>query len=250
MHAPLQAMSCLGGSARVRWSEGLSGPTGGLAWHTRALRSLDRWEHFRQGVRGWLSTWNPHSEALILVGPSAGWTLPGDFLARFRHLYCIDIDPLARPLFHWVHGARLRMAGVDVRWVRADFMQSADALLRARPNAAVLLANMLGQHGFRSASASAAQDDIRRLQERLAPRSWASFHDRLSGAMSATTPLPNGFDHQGPISTEALARRVGRTGLWHDHLTADALPSQAARRLMPWRIHPTRVHWVEAGHGN
>ncbi len=238
------------GSTVADWSEGLGGPTGGILWHARALRSRGRWEHFNTALRAWLNSWNVASDSLILVGPSAGWTLPGDFLARFGRIHCIDIDPLARPLFQLRHGAVLREARVCVTWGRSDFMREAGVVLKSRPGAAILLANMLGQHGFRSPSSAIAEKDIERLREHLQLRSWASFHDRLSGAITQSAPLPSSFDHQGPISTEALASRVGRTGLWHDHLTAHALPPLTTRRLMPWRIDPRRVHWVEAGHVN
>src|SRR5262245_55213637 len=75
-------------------------PTGGLIYHARALRfSAKRWAPFRREVATWLEGWQPRERALLLVGPSGGYSLSEEFLRRFETVSAIDPDPLSRYIF-------------------------------------------------------------------------------------------------------------------------------------------------------
>lgn len=59
-------------------------PSGGLTYHLRALRWRRRlWAPFRAQVAAWLAAWQPPCSELLLLGPSAGYTLDPAFLSRF-----------------------------------------------------------------------------------------------------------------------------------------------------------------------
>ena len=66
----------------------LFNPTGGLVYHWRALRYRNSlWAPFRQAISRHLDAWDPPEKELVVLGPSAGYTLPPDFLERFDRLW-------------------------------------------------------------------------------------------------------------------------------------------------------------------
>jgi hypothetical protein len=120
-------------------------------------------------------------------------------------------------------------------------------LLARHPRHAVLFANLLGQRRFHRIDVAATEAELAAIAPRLAGRAWASFHERLSGRARDLGDTPRAFACAAALTPEKLARRVGASGEWLDHLTTDALPATVARRIMPWRLRRGRVHWVEAG---
>jgi hypothetical protein len=223
-------------------------PSGGLEWHLRAaFRRRRAWAGFRSELAAWLDGWRPAATELLLLGPSAGWCLPDDFLARFRRIDAIDLDPLAPLLFRTLHGRALAAAGATVRFARTDALDGLDGLLARHPDHAVLFANFLGQRRLHRPDLARTEAELAALGARLAGRAWASFHDRLSGRAVDLAQPPRAVSWVGVLEPAALAARVGATGEWLDHLTTRVLPDAAARRVMPWPIRPGRIHWVEAG---
>ena len=222
--------------------------SGGLEWHGRALRHRNRlWAGFRDDLREWLGGWQPARDDLLLIGASAGWCLPDDFLTRFRRIDALDLDPLASVLFRANHGRALAAAGRTLRFSRTDALADLSRLLAEHPRHAVLFANILGQRRFDRADGTATEAELAALASRLAGRPWASFHDRLSGRARDVAAAPQTFSCATRLAPEELARRVGASGEWLDHLTTDVLPATTERRVMPWRFRPGRLHWVEAG---
>ncbi len=177
-------------------------PSGGLVYHARALRlGKTCWEPFRQAVREWLDRWRPPCEGLLLIGPSGGYSLPTEWLARFSEVVAIDFDPLAQSVF-----GRQHRACRTTRWIREDVLpvgsQGLDLTpLRRRlaeyPDHAVLFSNVLGQVALSSACEDAVERDLAVLRRALDGRHWASYHDRLSA----------------PWRPEALADRRHRSDL-------------------------------------
>jgi hypothetical protein len=153
--------------------------SGGLVYHLRQLRFGRRWVPFREVVHGWLERWNPSAEQLVVVGPSAGWTLPLPWLRRFRRLVALEPDPLARQLLAWRLRSRCEFVALDV------LGDGGPAALRdAFPRAAVLFANVLGQ--VLPDDDDAATRRLDDLQRALCDREWASFHDLASTATAPT----------------------------------------------------------------
>jgi len=222
----------------------LKGPrrSGGFFWHTRAFYRRNRlWQPFRQAVAQFLDAWQPKTRTLILVGPSAGWCLPSDFLARFDRIIAVDPDLWARPLF-----ARLHPKARIANWVRDDFFQAARSLLAAEPDAAVLFCNLLGQLRFSGLTEAEAEQQIRSLAPLLGGHPWASFHELLSGETGLN---PRSLPLAGLPHGEALLRQLGLAGEWLDHGAANVLPKNAPRDIVPWRFAPGRLHLVEMGIG-
>ena len=216
--------------------------SGGLNWHLRAFwRRRVLWQPFQKALAGFLDQWNPTAEALILVGPSAGWCLPDPFLSRFTSITAIDPDPWAGPLFRLIHP---RAALKD--WIRGDFFAEADRLLTAQPKAAVLFCNVLGQLRFSGLKGPDVQARIAQIAPMLAGHPWASFHEIMSGVSMANPPplaLPGARDHR------ALLQELGLSGEWLDHEASTTLPAEQPRIIVPWRFAPDRLHLVEMGIG-
>jgi len=87
--------------------------TGGLFWHWQAWRSQADWKPTVEALEVWLKqqTKETRSDALVIIGASAGWMMPIGWLCQFKEVHTFDIDPLAAPLFKWRHGKKLRSVG-------------------------------------------------------------------------------------------------------------------------------------------
>jgi len=147
--------------------------SGGLRYHLRAAayRHL-RWRPFRRTVAGWLNAWQPPCPRLVLVGPSAGHTLPLQLFARFELVVALEPDPLARRWLAW------RARRLPLRFEALDVLGGTRPLqpLRERfPDAAILFCNLLGQI---PAPNGARWQPL--LAEALPDRHWASYHDVAS----------------------------------------------------------------------
>lgn len=218
--------------------------SGGLMWHVRALRHRRLHDPFRHAIAAFLQGWTPDPSHLIVVGPSAGWFLPGPFLRLFSRLTLIDLDTSAPFFFQWRHGRHLKAGGVGHQWIHADFVACLPQLLSKHPEAAVLFCNVLGQLGLERED---YEGRLAQVPKWLAGRAWASFHDRYS------SPIPAGeWAEASPFaSTEAMdegmLQRLGCRGEWTDHGTGGVLPAGILRHYFPWQITPHRFHWIEAG---
>lgn len=218
--------------------QGLIHTSGGGWWHVRALRYRNvLWAPFRSALREWLDEWRPVESKLLLVGPSAGHTLPVDLLqARFHDITACEPDPLAR---HWL---RRRLPGVRFTTPTPLNESGITRLALDHPDTAILFCNVLGQLSAPPAGWVAA----------LAPlelRNWASFHDLLS----TTRPA----DCNGPPSRLGAWQETGldqiATHYWQggvleltDHQTF-GLGDPTSRRHTLWRLTPR--HWHVIGWG-
>jgi hypothetical protein len=235
---------------------GRVGATGGLVWHLRARRHRrGLWADYLEYTHQFLADWFHQSLApaearrLIIVGASAGWSLPSAWLQRFETLVLIDPDPLAPWLFGRNHP---KPAGQDRIWYRGEFQVVLPGLLASGSTpkcrrSAVLFNNLLGQLRLTSQDLDKTESQLGDLKSELGGQHWASFHDRLSGDWGMAQQSAGGRRLQAPIENAALSKTYGLGGEWLDHLTAGVLPTSVPRWIYPWRITPNRLHVVEAG---
>ncbi len=160
-------------------------PSGGLRWHWRAWRSRTLWAPTCKDIATWLAQVQPRSKELILLGPSAGWMLPTDWLLRFERIHAVDIDPWGARFFAYRHGAALQAGGTRWQYQTGDALADLPRLLTVHPQACVMFDNLLGQLRFH---APRWQDPLTFTAQQLADihrllrgREWGSVHDLLSG---------------------------------------------------------------------
>jgi hypothetical protein len=240
-------------------------PAGGLRYHLRGFRYARRlWSPFRFALAEWLYGWQPPEKRLVLVGPSAGYCLEPFTLERFDEIICLEPDPIARFLFE----RRLRRAPLEhrprLRFETRDLILGDAArfgeFLAAQGSSAVLFSNFLGQ--LRVLLGLAGPDP--RLETvkgaivtALDGHSWASFHDRLSGALIPALEEP--FDAPRRLRNEELADTfyggheagsglIGATGEQPllDHLTEGLFPPERPHRYFTWELEPGHFHLIEA----
>jgi hypothetical protein len=238
-------------------------PSGGLLWHWRGWRNQTRWEPTREQIANWLSTIEPETERLLLIGASAGWMLPMAWLLRFKHLEIWDLDPWAPWFFRRRHGGALKQAGVTWRYHTGDALARLPELLVQDPQAFVFFDNVLGQLRFMQ-KAKPASEQVRQTEQalqqavaQLQGRHWASIHDRLSGPvddisaqrgmLSARTGLVMPDERQQLRSDRAWLNILGAQGEWLDHLTATVFPPGQTVKDMAWPFRPRYWHWLQAG---
>lgn len=234
--------------------------SGGVYYHLKALRyRRTLWAPFRRHVADWLARALPPGDELVLVGPSAGHCLPLAELARFRQLFVLEPDPLARRLL-CARLAHPRIA-IEHRDLLVEPLLSGQGglprLLEQRPRASVLFCDLLGQVQL-ELSDEQQQGFQRAFRERVVPllagRRWASFHDRWSLDRSVDEPaLPTSveLDH-APTDDELGVAWFGPAGppvTVLDHGTSELFPTPGPRRYFAWQLTPEALHLVEALNG-
>ncbi len=217
--------------------------TGGPVWHLRALSRRRRlWKPFRDEIESWLSDWSIRSRELLLVGPSAGWCLPEQYLRNFSVIHAIDPDPLAALLFRFVH-PRAHLG----EWIRGDFFVEGDNFLHRHASSAVLFCNMLGQRRYVNRDVALVEEEMRMVKMQLRGRNWASFHDLVSGDGIAEQPVK---ELKTTLDQASILSSLDLSGEWLDHLTSDVFPRTVSRKIIPWQFARGRLHLVEAGFVN
>jgi hypothetical protein len=238
-------------------------PAGGLRYHLRAFRHAKTlWQPFRWSLGEWLLRWEPPETTLVLVGPSGGYNLQPFLLERFRRVICLEPDPIARVVL----SQRLRRAPLDPRptfeFVSEDKLVHAPQRLRPFLDeigeAAVLFSNVIGQLRVLLDAPDRDAPALMRVREAvlagIAGRSFASFHDRVSGAVRPT--------HEDPVIAErrlsdaellsefyeieaSQSSSIEARGLL-DHLSGGFFPERREHSYFPWQLEPGVFHLIEA----
>jgi len=196
----------------------------------------------------------------VLVGPSAGYTLPDQFLSGFSTIRVLEPDPIAGFLL----GRRLRRLGVPFEIDSSDRLISPllhggnglAEMLRADPAARLIFGNVLGQTRFLMPEADFAPFK-RAFRERIVPllaeRAWLSFHDRLSGSLAPK--LDDRYTAPARLDDQAILRELyptmdasahaNATVELFDHQSDGFFPSQLPHTYFHWQIERTRHHLIE-----
>jgi hypothetical protein len=236
-------------------------PAGGLRYHLRALRhSRSLWQPFRWALGEWLLDWRPPETTLLLVGPSGGYNLQPFLFERFQRVVCLEPDPVARAVF----ARRLAKAPLDARpkleFVSDDYLlqhpERLLELLEGLGSACVLFSNVLGQLRALLQVASSDAPELVRVREgvheALVGRSWASFHDRVSGfarptfdgVVIADARLTDDEVIAAAYEDSVTATQLANTELL-DHLTEGFFPANLPHAYFVWELGPGLFHLIE-----
>lgn len=230
--------------------------SGGLGWHWQAWRSQNRWLHSVKLLANWLEIQSiPKThEKLLIIGASAGWMMPNQWLCQFKEVETFDIDPLAPILFRLNHGRALKKRGVKLSCQIQDGIQFLPQLLKHNPNAAIFFDNVLGQLRFISPTLSKAEQQLGEIKLLLAGRSWGSIHDRMSGEIyqSNRTGQDTSSTHtrgllENELEIQAWLTKINAQSPWLDHLTENVFPTGTAIENFTWAFKRNYVHWLQAG---
>lgn len=247
---------------------GFLNPAGGLRYHLRAMRhSRTLWQPFRWALGEWLLDWQPPEKTLVLVGPSGGYNLQPFLLERFERVVCLEPDPVARAVF----AARVRRAPLDSRpaleFVSEDHLlhhpDRLFALLARLGPSCLLFSNVIGQLRALLEVTSEQAPELIRVRETvraaLVGRSWASFHDRVSGFVPPTfegVVIADSRLSDDEVVAAAYAGSIDATQLSStellDHLTDGFFPAQLPHAYFAWQLGPGLFHLIEgvrATHG-
>ena len=225
-------------------------------WHARAWMARQRWAATRDRLARWMASIDAAPDVpqeLILLGGSAGWMMSPAFLARFKSILMVDIDPWAPRLFRLRHGATLRRHAVRLDFLCGDVHELLDQALAAQPQACVLFDNFLGLDSIYTRNLEVTARRMRGIRQRMRGRLWGSVHDRLSGPGTAdwrdaacwARDWTSRSGHELP--QQAFFASVQAQGPWLDHHTEHVLPPGLNTHLIAWPIVPGRWHWLEAG---
>ena len=226
--------------------------TGGWQWHWRAWRSQKRWAPAVAQISDWLLAQAMPRRQLVLIGGSAGWMLPTEWLIQFEEVHAWDIDPLAAPLFRWRHGQALKREGTRLNLHTGDGLAQLDELTRTIPTAFFWFDNVLGQLRFTDPSPDAVEQRLNHLQRQLKTVAWGSVHDRMSGPHTPGTHFSVARHSVAGLAMETLERQswllqIGAISPWLDHLTEGVLPKGTPVQYTAWPFKPRYAHWLEMG---
>lgn len=230
-------------------------PSGGIKYHWRAWRRREQhWLPFREQLEDWLAQWQPRATTLAIVGPSGGYCLPLRALQRFQRFVIFEPDPLARAILK----RRLRAAlpGRELVWITDDVWVAPLLHGGSIPRAllggetALLFTNIIGQLAY-------MVDDLefpawrqawcQSLFPQLERMEWASFHDRVSGAVAPHAALPAHGGRLSDAEITALYRGApGETSIeLNDHHSQELLPEGHGYRYLHWPLTETMHHLIE-----
>jgi hypothetical protein len=221
---------------------GILNPAGGLSYHLKALRFSSDWTNFRSDTQRWLEGWGVPKKEIILIGPSAGYILPAQWLSSFETLSGIEPDPIARLLFR----ARFsKVQWLKHKWFKVDYssksalfpLKEFEKLCHEHPRSPILFCNILGQLPV------LYRDEIRNHPHAfeiwkkdfagiLRGRTFASFHDIFS---SDKDFVLLGSDREWAAGSNVV-----------DHQTSDLFSSFNDRCYFKWPLTNNSFHLIEA----
>jgi hypothetical protein len=230
--------------------------SGGLAWHLHAWRSKDLWSPTVQLFSDWLKVQSIHErhDSLVLIGASAGWMMPSDWLCQFKEIRTFDIDPLAATLFKFNHGKLLKEKGIHLICFTQDALVALPQIIEQNPHSFIFFDNVLGQLRFVSSSMQEAENRLCHLKKTLVDRNWGSLHDRMSGFIHQTLNserLESQLHAHGLLNSDAEIQawltNIRAQSPWLDHLTQDVFPKGASVQNIIWDFKPNYRHWLQMG---
>ena len=230
--------------------------TGGPFWHWQAWRSAALWRPTVEALEVWLKlqTKDTRSDALVIIGASAGWMMPIGWLCQFKEVHTFDIDPLSAPLFRWRHGKKLRQNGTTLTCHTQNALSDLPSLLSAHSKACIFFDNVLGQLRFTDSEVQSTEKNISQIVKCLKGREWGSVHDRMSGPVSQPDvkanwgPWPETAGHLDKSEeAQKWLSSLNAQIPWLDHLTEDVFTRDTAVHNLAWAFKPTYWHWLQAG---
>ena len=213
------------------------------------------WRRFHENLNVLLCNWRHFSKNIVLIGPSAGYSLSREFLEAFDAVQVYDPDPLAKKLF------LKRFEGLPVEWSMdspffrpgVDSVQSLWKLRNSHPDSAVLFCNVIGQWPLMEpVGDEEIQNFVDQLCQVYTQHNWASFHDLFSGPSRwkkwTHTEQRQQVNFQTLEQVEEFWQDTGG-GPLTDHLTFKKFNQVSKKQHLIWPLTPRQIHIVEWAQG-
>ena len=223
---------------------------GGLTYHLRAVRyRTSLWVPFRAEVSRWLNSWpvEPEGQELLLIGPSGGHCLDVKWLSRWKRIFIVEPDPVAKRILEF------RIKGPKLSWVPVPGFTLPEyrTLFSEIRGASVLFSNVLGQVSVLDHGDQEPSEEFLRFQQELYEscllgRKCASFHDRLSGRVNPSQM--KAIDTAARFSNEEIVHHFCDEfggGELLDHDLEAFFPMRLSASTVPWEITPDYFHFIE-----
>lgn len=218
-------------------------PSGGLIWHGRALRNRRHWQPLIVSLSHWLEDWLnqlPETpQGLVLIGPSAGWTLSAHTLQRFASITIFEPDLLARQCWK----SRIEQSRLHFDFHDIFAKEGLQYLHDVYSSHAILFCNVLGQ--LSPDDSEVARQWCQSLRLQLADRHWASYHDWVS-----TSARPVNYEKSLTFSAGSTLESA-MNSFWRDceievidHNT-EALAEGVRFSCIPWRLRKNQWHLIK-----
>ncbi len=224
----------------MNWASNFLDPTGGFLYHYLAWKYKRKlWQPFTHSIDSWLNSWEQCSVKLLLVGPSAGYSIPPEFVYRYDEVTVIDKDPTSHFLF------RRRFPQVKAQFTNANWLQRYGELLRLHKESDIVFCNILGQLpiGFPGWPTWKEQ-----FVGQLSGKNWCSYHDIYSYRAKMRPIIhEKGFSKQ--VAAEelfhAFSTKYKMRGITViDHMSSDLFPD-GPRRVVHWQRTKEDHHFIE-----
>lgn len=226
--------------------------TGGLVYHWRALKySSSLWKSYHKNIAEWLAEWPQKNERLLLVGPSAGYSLTNEFLSRYKKIVVNELDSCARYLF------KKKFYKSDIDFIKTDLLGTTRDLvpdqfityINSNLSCDILFANVLGQISILTANNPEKFISwSSKLKKGIQSKNFASYHDLFSFKGSYRWKSES-ILCDGAVEEDRLVREfIDSDSLTQielmDHWTQN-LMSLGRRRVLHWEIAPKQHHLIE-----
>ncbi len=222
--------------------------SGGLSYHLQSIKRKKQWNPFKNQINSWLMNWPVSESQLVLIAPSAGYSLSYEFLKQFSNVVIIDPDPLAIFLF------KKRFSAVSIKSSHKNYFfnpqgqwetEALKNIQKEYPNSQYLICNFLGQIPFLK---KRSQVELKQIYTQLKLQvsklfinsKWASYHDIFSSKSLKALESLQGNDSAG----HALSQKVEV----QDHYTSNIFNDQSGlnKSYFVWHIRKNYYHLIEA----
>lgn len=234
-------------------------PTGGLHYHWNAWKYKNKlWKSFQKSIENWLlQEWNPSSDELVLIGPSAGYQLPLVFLKKFKKIIFYEQDAIAAYLLKRKLKKNKILFEANEKSI-SFFVKNKLSLegmieiQKQHPDAAFLFCNVLGQLPILKNQIEEQKwiEWSHALEVLFEKNDWASFHDVFSSTHntpSVTKLKVTGLERKKLLKNEFLKKIFLSTDKIEvvDHQFFSCF-SEKNIHFFYWNLKP-KTHHVVAG---
>lgn len=216
--------------------------TGGIVYHSRALRHRNAWHEPRRKISQKLLEWHHPENKLILLGSSAGYLIETEFLKSLhRDSTAYDLDPLGLWLLKQRSPIRTKIQNIfGQEELDLNFLSQ---ILSEHQGSDFVFCNILGQLSVGYKEPKQGWESFwTELISLLSDHRWFSFHDRLSGQFKLKNKLPTEY-HDNASLCEYIDSK-----LLYDHRTESFAKHIGKSEYVDWKLTPSKVHLLELVH--